>query len=409
MPWRAFAILLCLSGSSFAQRDGLSGRVFVGYQGWFRAPGDGADAGWHHYKKKGRFKPGFCTIDLWPDVSELGPGERFKTAFRHADGRVAEVFSSHHPRTVSRHFQWMKDFQIDGAFVQRFATRLRNPKKLKHWNTVLNYCRSGARQHGRRWALMYDLSGLKAGEVQIIHKDWSRLRSEDKITDDASYLRHRHRPLVAVWGVGFADGRDYSLGECEKLIDFFKSEAGGRCSVLLAVPFYFRERKREAVRDAALHRILRKADVIQPWSVGRYRDVPGALNHTRKTWEANLAWCLAANLDHMPVVFPGFSWKNLKGGDAKLGQIPRQKGRFYWSQFIAARRSGAKTVYVAMFDEIDEATAIFKCTNDPPVGVSSFLTYEGLPTDHYLWLTQEGRKLLRRKTPPPAQQPMPQR
>ena len=43
-------------------------------------------------------------------------------------------------------------------------------------------------------------------------------------------------------------------------------------------------------------------------------------------------------------------------------------------------------IYQAMFDEVDEATAIFKCTNNPPVGESEFLDYEGLRSDHYLWL-----------------------
>ena len=73
---------------------------------------------------------------------------------------------------------------------------------------------------------------------------------------------------------------------------------------------------------------------------------------------------------------------------AALDDIPRCGGRFFWSQIVAAKRAGAEMLYVAMFDEVDEGTAIFKCTNDPPTANGAkFVTYEGLPSDHYLRLT----------------------
>src|SRR5262249_21538207 len=104
------------------------------------------------------------------------------------------------------------------------------------------------------------------------------------------------------------------------------------------------------------------------------------------------------------------SWHNSHPG-ARLDEIPRLKGRFLWKQFVEARRAGAAMVYVAMFDEMDEGTAIFKCTNDPPAGKSQFLTYEGLPSDHYLWLTGLGGKLLRGEikasAEPPRRKPSP--
>jgi hypothetical protein len=62
-------------------------------------------------------------------------------------------------------------------------------------------------------------------------------------------------------------------------------------------------------------------------------------------------------------------------------------------------------IYQAMFDEIDEGTAIFKCTNSPPVGESRFVTYEGLPSDHYLWLTGMGARLLRGEIKPTEAMP----
>ena len=47
----------------------LTGKVMCGYQGWHAAEGDGLGRGWYHWQRDGQFKPGFCKIDLWPDVS----------------------------------------------------------------------------------------------------------------------------------------------------------------------------------------------------------------------------------------------------------------------------------------------------------------------------------------------------
>ena len=56
-------------------------------------------------------------------------------------------------------------------------------------------------------------------------------------------------------------------------------------------------------------------------------------------------------------------------------------------------------VYVAMFDEVDEGTAIFKCVNDVPIGQKSkFVTFEGLPGDFYLKMVGDATKLIRSET-----------
>ena len=44
----------------------MTGKVLCGYQGWFTAEGDGSGRGWFHYGGRGGFKPGNCSIDLWP-------------------------------------------------------------------------------------------------------------------------------------------------------------------------------------------------------------------------------------------------------------------------------------------------------------------------------------------------------
>ena len=372
----------------------LTGKVMTGYQGWFNCEGDGADLGWTHWARS-KLKPpapGNVTVDLWPDLSELTAGERFTTGFKFADGRPAELFSSFHRETVLRHFRWMREYGIDGAFVQRFANGVKDETMRQHKDVVLVNCREGANREGRAYAVMYDLSGLPVGGVARVMEDWKRLRKQMHIGEDPAYLRHRGKPLVAVWGVGFSNERKpYTLAECRSLIEFLKADG---CSVMLGVPTGWREQKRDAVKDPALHEMLKLADVISPWTPGRYKNPQEVARHGETFWQPDVAWCREQSLDYLPVVFPGFSWHNLKPTSA-LNQIPRLKGEFLWSQFVAAKRAGAGMIYVAMFDEVDEGTAIFKCSNQPPIGAAPFVTFEGLPSDYYLWLTGEGARLLR--------------
>lgn len=384
-------------GQPVVDRSTMDGKVMCGYQGWFTCDGDGADLGWKHWAKDRNqdFAAGNATVDLWPDMSEYEPDERYKTGFKHADGRSAEVFSSGSRKTVLRHFQWMQDYGIDGAFVQRFAAGLKNPQVSKHKNSVLKNAREGANQSGRAFAVMYDLSGMKAGEVKQVREDWKSLQTEWKLTKDKAYLHHEGGPVVAVWGLGFNDDRGYSLAECQDLIQWLKSEG---CTVMLGVPSFWRDGIRDAVDDPLLHEVLKQADIVSPWTPGRYRTPQEATRHGQEFWAPDQKWCVEHQLDFLPVVFPGFSWHNLKGDP--LDSIPRLKGQFLWSQIMAAKRVGSEMIYVAMFDEVDEGTAIFKCTNDPPVGEGvQFLGYEGLPSDYYLRLVGAGGKLLRDEIP----------
>src|SRR5262249_50369847 len=152
---------------------------------------------------------------------------KYATPFRNADGKVAPVFSSHHRKTVLRHFQWMKDHGIDGVLVQRFAVELTEARDLHHRNVVLEHCREGGNRHGRAYAVMYDLTGLPAGRMQTVIDDWKLLADRMRLgrdKGDHAYLHHAGKPVVAVWGVGFNDGRKYTLEECARLVDFLKSD-----------------------------------------------------------------------------------------------------------------------------------------------------------------------------------------
>ncbi|MCM8533824.1 MAG: glycoside hydrolase family 71/99-like protein [Lentisphaeraceae bacterium] len=385
----------------------LNGKVMAGYQGWFNAEGDGANQGWRHYGNR-NFGPGNCTIEYWPDLSEFSESEKYPTPFRHQDGTPASLFSSYNQQTVERHFKWMKDYGIDGVFLQRFGVSIRSQKGLHNRNKVTKNVQSGANKFGRVWANMYDLSGLKKGQIKsIVMNDWKMLVDDMKILEDKSYLHHKGKPVISIWGIGFGDDRNYTIEECEELVDWLKNDPKyGGLTIMIGIPTYWRELTRDSTKSPLLHKIIQKADIVSPWSVGRY----GSGKHGQKNMDKyiqqvakkDLTWTKERSIDFLPVIFPGFSWQNMKktrGEDVKLNQIPRDGGSFLWKQASGHIKNGVNMVYVAMFDEIDEGTAIFKCTNNPPIGKSNFLTYDGLPSDHYLWLTGQIKKMLNGKIP----------
>jgi len=385
----------------------LAGKVMTGYQGWFNCPDDRADLGWTHWARDRSkpFGPGNITVDLWPDVSEYDDDELYATGFTNEDGTVARTFSSHDRKTVVRHFKWMADYGIDGAFVQRFSRSLHNETMRYHKDKVLSSAREGANRYGRTYVVMYDLTGMPDEHLMGVFDDWRMLRDKMRIGEDPAYQHHRGKPLVALWGVGFNDEikRRAALKPCRELIKAFKAD---ECSVMLGIATGWRRQDRDALEHPDLHRVLLLADVLSPWSVGRFRDLEGVQQHAEKYWGPDILWTRRHDIDYMPVVFPGFSWHNLKG--AELGVIPRLKGQFLWSQIVANKKAGAHMLYVAMFDEVDEGTAIFKCANNPPCsGGTKFLTYEDLPSDFYLRLAGQAGKLLRGEIPPNVDMPVP--
>jgi hypothetical protein len=379
----------------------MTGKVMCGYQGWFTCPGDGSGRSWFHWGRD-IFEPGNCTIDLWPDMTEYDEDERYPTPFKFADGSPAYVFSSMNPKTVSRHFKWMRDYGIDGVFVQRFVTETLGEKQLFHANTALANCREGANRNGRIYAVMYDLSGLKKGQVHLVIEDWKMLVDNMRLTKDSNdhaYLHHNGKPVVSVWGIGF-NGREYTLEECAALIDFLKNDKQyGGCTIMLGVPTYWRSLKNDCVDDNRFHDIILKGDVISPWMVGRVRSIDESVEFAHRIWIPDMEWCKYHRKEYLPVAFPGFSWTNLKKNPDAFNSLPRYGGKFLWEQYVQAKKAGATMIYQAMFDEVDEGTAILKCTNNPPVGASKFLTYEGLSSDYYLWLVGEGGKMLRGQIP----------
>ena len=156
---------------------------------------------------------------------------------------------------------------------------------------------------------------------------------------------------------------------------------------MIGVPTFWRDLDNDTEADPRLHDLIKRCDVVMPWFVARFG--PENYDKFEGLVPADLEWCRKAGVDYAPLVFPGFSWKNMYGADTRA--IPRQEGQFIRRQIDNAISSGAEMLYVAMFDEIDEGTAIFKCASEVPVDScgTKFVKADGAASDHYLKIVGE--------------------
>lgn len=369
----------------------LRGKVLCGYQGWFRCPGDDSGAGWRHWSRDGKkITQETVTVEMWPDMTEYTSAERYPAdGFTNGDGSPAVLFSSVQPLTVRRHFHWMKQYGIDGVFVQRFVSELggQAPPDTR----VLRLVREAAQQTGRVFAVEYDMSGVPPQIAQArIQKDWAYLRDTLHLTEDPRYLHQDGKPALAVFGF-FTDR--FSGQEAQALIDSLHSPPApvflvGGCQ------WWWRTEK-----DPAWAKAFRSLDALKPWNVGNTaKAADGVTQASTGYWAEDLAEARRAGVMYLPVLYPGFSWDNLKRPPFGTSTISRRDGKFFQEQFQEAARLGITQAFVAMFDEVDEGTAIFKVTSAPPTP-GHFVTLDGLPTDTYLRLTGDGTRMLQKAGP----------
>ncbi len=386
-------------------------KLLMGYQGWFACPQDGSQINqWVHWFRNNAPYATNATVDFWPDITELDADELFSTGMTLTNGSPAQVYSAFNQKTVLRHFKWMKDNHLDGVFLQRFSSALSNPAFFAFRNQVTVNVRIGADTFGRVFAIMYDISGQDTNTlVSTLTNDWAYLVNGLQITNSPQYLRHRGKPLVAIWGFGFKD-RPGTPEDAQAVISFFKA-AG--CTVMGGVPTYWSQLKNDSQTNTAWAAAYRAFDVISPWSVGRYTNEAGADAFRTNLIMPDLTETAGLGLDYVPVIWPGFSWHNLKGDPSPLNQIPRNGGGFYWRQVYNAIAVGCTMLYGAMFDEMDEGTAMFKLAptaNELPVeGTFVPVNADGwtnLPSDWYLRLAGQATKMLRGEIPVQSQIPI---
>ncbi len=351
----------------------LKGKVMVGYQGWFRCPNDLADGGWVHWVKDNTMRPEKFTIDMWPDLSEYPRWSLCRAGNLVArNGAPAYLFSSTDPDVVRLHFHWMRKHNVDGAFLQRFLVDgQKGPDGYPEW--VLAHVRQAAHAEGRAWAIEYDVSGLTdANVVETIQRDWKWLVDVARIKDDNRYAREAGKPILAVWGLPI---RGMTVTVSDAVIQFLKNDPvyGGNY-VIGGIGNTWE-------RMTAWQDHFKRYDALHVWQTFSY--------------ERDRAVFSSWGKDYFPHIWPGFSWANLTQRPEQY--TDREGGQYYWQRLYAAIKAGNDRLFIGMFDEYDEGTAIMPMSDEapnPPSPYGRFLDNQGKPSDWWLRLTAAGKAML---------------
>jgi hypothetical protein len=232
--------------------------------------------------------------------------------------------------------------------------------------------------------------------------DWKYLVDTFKLTASSRYLNHKGKPVVSIWGFGFSD-RSITPDVAANLVKWFKTDAPAQYQATVMVGTISSGGVDWRTLAEPWASAIRSADIISPWFVGSFGDPAGADGFKTSRIVPDLAECNRLGKDYLPVVWPGFSWSNMHHGSTPQNQIPRKGGTLYWEQVYNAVSAGATMLYGAMFDEVDEGTAILKACPKRSLAPSDgwWLTLDAdgynLPSDWYLRMAGEASRLLKGK------------
>ncbi|MFD5074668.1 glycoside hydrolase family 71/99-like protein [Streptomyces sp. NPDC058371] len=370
------------------------GKVSVGYQGWFACQGDGAPInGWWHWSQDMSRPPSLSntTIKSWPDMREYSRG--FATAYPNLNsGAAARLFSSWDQQTVDTHFRWMRENAIDTAALQRF-----NPYSPEGptRDSMAQKVRQSAEANGRKFYIMYDVTGWTSMQTQI-KEDWtSKMKAH---TSSGAYARQNGKPVVCIWGFGFNDsGRPFEPAPCLDVVNWFKAQG---CYVIGGVPTHWRTGTEDS--RAGFSDVYHAFNMISPWMVGRISSAAQSDQFFQNVNTPDQADCNAHGIDYQPCVLPG-----------DLQERHRAHGDFMWRQFYNVVRVGAQGIYISMFDEFNEGNQIAKTAEtgaDVPAGSGIWALDEDgtrCSADYYLRLTRDGGRMLKKQIGLTATRPTP--
>jgi YD repeat-containing protein len=297
----------------------------------------------------------------------------------------------------------MQSEGIDGVWVSEFESHLPGGSSASDYPYVLktlNNIRAAATSTGRTWAFMYDTSGQPTSTMAAgIETQWENMVNSG-YTSDPRYLHMNGLPVIMLYGF-FPNDTNHNLGNPtygNPLIQFF--QAGKYQAFVVGSGAW-----NWTTGDSAFQDMLFTLGAYIPWNVGHvFTATNGNIEAQTSTWASDAATFKTHNVKYIPLVFPGTS---AAGPPVTNPTAPRRDGYFLWEQYVAASTvGGLNSVFVAMYDEVNEGTAIMPISNTPPAQSPAFYTSVGYPGDWYEKLTVKGESYLKNNQAVPVNIPI---
>jgi len=389
----------------------LKGLWLTGYQAWARTPNDGTNSKWQHYFVTYHTGERVWVVDGLPDTSEFKDEDKeLVDDVFDGDGNPVYLVSAINPNVIDTHFKWMRDYDIDGVWLQRFlmsSLGQEGEKTFSERNKIMDEVVKASKKYGRGWAINFDLVDIPAEKlVDEIKKEWIRMVDLGYTTLENRYIHHNGLPVVHLWNVTYPDDvelRSKSNPQiAEELLEFFNTKGKYQAFFVAGTNWTW-------TREVNIEKweyFYEEIKCVVSWNVGNAlpdKNDPNKFVAYTGIWKDAERISKQKDILWIPTIYPSFSWQNMNVNRTEAwakARKGRRQGEFLWEQLYALNEVNADSVFLAMWDELDEWTAFFKVLPNPPEE-GNFLGTEGMPSDWSLQLVREARRIMRSNEPFP--------
>jgi len=292
---------------------------------------------------------------------------------KYTNGKKLRLYENARKGVVDLHFKWMQDYGLDGIFLQRFGS-------TGHNNQILSQVDAAAEKYGRIYAVEWDIG-------QRTDHSWDKKLKDDysknikKYVHNSRYIKEKGKPVVVIFGIGLISHEFATASSAKALIQWLQGQG---LYVIGSGPYYWRTGSKDA--SSGFQSVHAQFDAIMPWSVGRYNDA-SHFARQQPLIEADVEETSKRGQDYAPIAYAGYSYRDT----GKFNQIKRSGGTFLQSQIdYYLKLKGATFFNIAMFDEVQEGTAMYKfaANMEESCQGAQWLTADidgvKLSSDHYL-------------------------